>query len=154
MRNAPSLQLNTLLVGRIVCRESKLPEMQREYVWRATSVRDLLDSLYQGYLFGAIRVRESDETIVTRELEGRNSRSGAFKTMFLAFRTYNAADWKTKLKISARRHGKSDVIEYHHVSPQAQLKKSGVVDTFLSERRLAIVKRPNEFLGLNGGEDV
>ncbi len=29
--------------------EMRLPEIQRHYVWRATRVRDLLDSLYRGY---------------------------------------------------------------------------------------------------------
>ena len=28
--------------------ELRLPEIQRHYVWRATRVRDLLDSLYRG----------------------------------------------------------------------------------------------------------
>ncbi len=32
----------------------ELPEMQREYVWRSTRVRDLLDSLYRGYPSGVI----------------------------------------------------------------------------------------------------
>ena len=32
--------------------ELRLPEIQRHYVWRATRVRDLLDSLYQGYPVG------------------------------------------------------------------------------------------------------
>lgn len=32
----------------------RLPEMQREYVWTATKVRDLFDSLYRGYPSGVI----------------------------------------------------------------------------------------------------
>lgn len=68
------------------------------------------------------------------DLIGRNSRSGVFKTMFLAFRQADARDWKTDLKISAKHAGKSDVIEYHHVFPKAYLRKvqpnlqSGLVD--------------------------
>lgn len=42
------------LVGMIERGELRLPEMQRRYVWRATRVRDLLDSLYRGYPSGAI----------------------------------------------------------------------------------------------------
>lgn len=34
--------------------ELRLPEIQRHYVWRATRVRDLLDSLYRGYPSGSI----------------------------------------------------------------------------------------------------
>ena len=36
------------LVGMIQRGELRLPEMQRQYVWRSTRVRDLLDSLYRG----------------------------------------------------------------------------------------------------------
>jgi uncharacterized protein with ParB-like and HNH nuclease domain len=37
------------LVDMIERGELRLPEMQRQYVWTATRVRDLLDSLYRGY---------------------------------------------------------------------------------------------------------
>ncbi len=43
--------------------ELRLPEMQRQYVWRSTRVRDLLDSLYRGYPSGAILLWETDETV-------------------------------------------------------------------------------------------
>ena len=35
------------LVSMIERGELRLPEMQRQYVWRSTRVRDLLDSLYR-----------------------------------------------------------------------------------------------------------
>ena len=34
--------------------ELRLPEMQRRYVWKKPRVRDLLDSLYQGYFPGLL----------------------------------------------------------------------------------------------------
>jgi hypothetical protein len=43
--------------------ELRLPEMQRQYVWRSTHVRDLLDSLYRGYPSGAILLWETDEDV-------------------------------------------------------------------------------------------
>lgn len=43
-----------VLVDKIARRELQLPEMQRRYVWTATKVRDLLDSLYRGYPSGVI----------------------------------------------------------------------------------------------------
>ena len=46
--------------------ELRLPEIQRQYVWRATRVRDLLDSLYRGYPSGSILVWETDEPVPTR----------------------------------------------------------------------------------------
>lgn len=47
--------------------ELRLPEIQRHYVWRATRVRDLLDSLYRGYPSGSILVWETDEPVPTRD---------------------------------------------------------------------------------------
>lgn len=47
--------------------ELRLPEIQRHYVWRATRVRDLLDSLYRGYPSGSILMWETDEPVPTRE---------------------------------------------------------------------------------------
>src|SRR5579872_5481653 len=55
------------LVGMIQRGELRLPEMQRRYVWPATRVRDLLDSLYRGYPSGAILLWESDEAVPLRE---------------------------------------------------------------------------------------
>lgn len=46
----------------------QLPEMQRRYVWPATRVRDLLDSLYRGYPSGAILVWETDREMPSRDL--------------------------------------------------------------------------------------
>jgi len=55
------------LVGMIERGELRLPEMQRRYVWRATRVRDLLDSLYRGYPSGAILVWDTDEDVPERD---------------------------------------------------------------------------------------
>jgi hypothetical protein len=55
------------LVGMIERGELRLPEMQRRYVWRATRVRDLLDSLYRGYPSGAILLWETDEAVPLQE---------------------------------------------------------------------------------------
>lgn len=49
------------LVDMIKNGELRLPEMQRRYVWRATRVRDLFDSLYRGYPSGSILVWETDK---------------------------------------------------------------------------------------------
>ena len=58
------------------------------------------------------------------DIAGRTSRSGAFKTMFLAFRQDKARDWETKLEISPKHHGAADVIEYHHIFPRGFLKRA------------------------------
>lgn len=55
------------LVGMIERGQLRLPEMQRQYVWRSTRVRDLLDSLYRGYPSGAILLWETDEAVPLQE---------------------------------------------------------------------------------------
>ena len=55
------------LVAMIERGELRLPEMQRRYVWKATRVRDLLDSLYRGYPSGAILLWETDESVPLRD---------------------------------------------------------------------------------------
>ena len=55
------------LVGKIELGELRLPEMQREYTWRSTRVRDLMDSLYRGYPSGAILLWETNEPVPERE---------------------------------------------------------------------------------------
>lgn len=57
------------------------------------------------------------------ELEGRNPQSGAYKTFLLALRQEGAVDWDTKLLVSAKHKGEADVVEYHHIFPQAYLKE-------------------------------
>lgn len=47
--------------------ELRLPEIQRHYVWQATRVRDLLDSLYRGYPSGSILMWETEEPVPTRD---------------------------------------------------------------------------------------
>lgn len=56
------------LVDKVRHGDLLLPEMQRRYVWPATRVRDLLDSLYRGYPSGTILVWETDDNIETRGL--------------------------------------------------------------------------------------
>lgn len=55
------------LVGMFRREELQLPEIQRQYVWRAPKVRDLLDSLYRGYPSGSILVWETEQVVPTRE---------------------------------------------------------------------------------------
>ena len=48
------------LVDNYNCGALRSPEIQRHYVWRATRVRDLLDSLYRGTPSGSILMWEAD----------------------------------------------------------------------------------------------
>jgi len=55
------------LVDEIERGEIRLPEMQRQYVWKKTRVRDLLDSLYREYPSGTILTWETSESVATRD---------------------------------------------------------------------------------------
>lgn len=63
------------LVDKVQRGELMLPEMQRRYVWPATRVRDLLDSLYRGYPSGTILVWETDKDIETRNMAVQPTRT-------------------------------------------------------------------------------
>ena len=64
--------------------------------------------------------------VVPADLEYRNSRSAYFKTMFLAFRKDGATDWRDQLIISLKHAGPKHSLQFHHVFPQAVLKRAGV----------------------------
>lgn len=70
-RENSDMQQQNIPIGTLVDmykrRELRLPEIQRQYVWRATRVRDLLDSLYRGYPSGSILMWETDEPVPTRD---------------------------------------------------------------------------------------
>ena len=63
------------LIDKVKRGELALPEMQRRYVWPATRVRDLLDSLYRSYPSGTILVWETDQDVETRELAVKATQS-------------------------------------------------------------------------------
>src|SRR2546430_5703642 len=71
------------LVGMIERGELRLPEMQRQYVWRSTRVRDLLDSLYRGYPSGAILLWETDEVVPLQKLAVRQQKNPYQSTQLL-----------------------------------------------------------------------
>ena len=48
--------------------ELRLPDIQRHYVWRATRVLDLLDSLFRGTPGGSIMMWEADAPVPPRRL--------------------------------------------------------------------------------------
>lgn len=71
------------LVSKIERGELRLPEMQRQYVWRSTRVRDLLDSLYRGYPSGAILLWETDENVSQQTFAVSQSNSPYKSTQLL-----------------------------------------------------------------------
>ena len=73
-------------------------------------------------LMDRLRLQVGRLEISPEELEGRNQRSALFKTMFLAFRSADAKDWKSNLQISLRRAGAQHKLQFHHNFPKAYLR--------------------------------
>jgi hypothetical protein len=60
--------------------------------------------------------------VLPEELVGRNQRSALFKTMFLAFRSNGAKDWRSQVTIALDHSGVQHRLQFHHVFPKALLK--------------------------------
>lgn len=71
------------LVDMIEKGQIQLPEMQRKFVWKATKVRDLLDSLYRGYPSGTILMWQPDESVALTSFSVKTEDRSAFKPMLL-----------------------------------------------------------------------
>jgi hypothetical protein len=87
-----------------------------------------LSTLKQGAgapeLIDRLRQQVGRLDIAPEELEGRNQRSALFKTMFLAFRTAGAKDWRSNLAIALEHSGAQHRLQFHHIFPKAVLKSS------------------------------
>lgn len=59
---AQDMSVSTLL-ERVGNRDIRLPEIQRDYVWKSNQIAWLLDSLYRGYPSGTLLLWESDEEV-------------------------------------------------------------------------------------------
>lgn len=57
--------------------------MQREYVWKATRVRDLLDSLYRGYPSGTILLWETDSEVATSDFAISTEKNSTSRPLLL-----------------------------------------------------------------------
>lgn len=77
-----------------------------------------------GELLQLLKTQVGRLEVLPSDLENRNSRSAYFKTMFMAFRKDDARDWRDQLIISLKHSGAQHVLQFHHVFPQAVLKKA------------------------------
>jgi hypothetical protein len=67
------------LMSQISRSEIRLPELQRDYVWRPTQVAKLIDSLYRGYPFGSLLFWQADEAPVTRGMNVVGQENSPFR---------------------------------------------------------------------------
>ena len=71
------------LVNHIESGYIQKPEMQREYVWQADRVRDLLDSLYRNYPSGTILLWEADELVPVADFSIKTKENSMRKPLLL-----------------------------------------------------------------------
>jgi hypothetical protein len=64
---AQDMSVSTLL-ERVGSRDIRLPEIQRDYVWKSSQIAWLLDSLYRGYPSGTLLLWESDEEVAEKNV--------------------------------------------------------------------------------------
>jgi hypothetical protein len=76
-------------------------------------------------LIDRLRLQFGRLDIAPEELEGRNSRSSLFKTMFLAFHAADAKDWRSHLRIALDHRGSQHQLQFHHLFPKAVLRTAG-----------------------------
>lgn len=124
------------LVGMIERGELRLPEMQRQYVWRSTRVRDLLDSLYRGYPSGAILLWETEEQVPERAFSVSQQASAFASTRLL-------------LDGQQRLTSLSAVIRGEPVSVRGRRKPIDLLFNLEHPEGLAVVTEVNE----NGDDD-
>lgn len=75
-------------------------------------------------LIDKLRLQVGKLDVSPQELEGRNQRSALFKTMFLAFRSAGAKDWRSHLAIALDHSGVLHRLQFHHIFPKAVLKST------------------------------
>jgi len=138
--------------------EIAIPEIQRPFVWSATQVRDLMDSLYQGYPVGYIiawrnpNVRLKDGTISEgkRVLIDGQQRVTALTAAILGQKVINKDYKKVNIQIAF-----NPIEERFEVSNSAIKKDKKWIDNIspiiTNETRLSKVVR--EYCELNEGVD-
>lgn len=68
------------LISQIETGEIAVPDLQREYVWKPSDIRDLLDSMYKGYPIGYLLLwqaqsRKDDNRLIGTEQRKNNSQN-------------------------------------------------------------------------------
>ena len=61
----------------------QLPDLQRPFVWPATKVRDLFDSMYRGYPVGELMFWDVSATGETRSISGSDRKMSTYMSQFL-----------------------------------------------------------------------
>lgn len=79
---AQDMSVSTLL-ERVGTRDIRLPEIQRDYVWKSSQIAWLLDSLYRGYPSGTLLLWESDEEVAEKSIASGVAEASVTRPQYL-----------------------------------------------------------------------
>jgi len=114
--------IETLLTW-VKCGEIAIPEIQRPFVWEATKVRNLLDSLYQGYPVGyliawrnpSVQLKDGSSAAGKRILIDGQQRVTALMASILGYEVLTEDLLLSEHSLHARCHLQSDrTLERYH----------------------------------------
>ena len=71
------------LIDRIGNKEIRLPEIQRDYVWKSPQIAKLLDSLYRQYPSGSLLLWESTEPVAEKDVQSTLGGTGTYRPLYL-----------------------------------------------------------------------
>jgi hypothetical protein len=76
------MSVSTLL-ERVENRDIRLPEIQRDYVWKSNQIAGLLDSLYRGYPSGTLLLWESDDEVAEKNIDSAVAATSVTRPQYL-----------------------------------------------------------------------
>lgn len=79
---AQDMSVGTLL-ERVGTRDIRLPEIQRDYVWKSSQIAWLLDSLYRGYPSGSLLLWESDDEVTEKDVASSVASTSVTRPQYL-----------------------------------------------------------------------
>ncbi len=79
---AQDMSVSTLL-ERVGTRDIRLPEIQRDYVWKSSQIAWLLDSLYRGYPSGSLLLWESDDEVAEKDVASSVAETSVTRPQYL-----------------------------------------------------------------------
>jgi len=149
--------INSLLID-IKAKDIAIPEIQRPFVWDATKVRDLIDSLYQGYPIGyliawhnpSVRLKDGTRSTGKKILIDGQQRVTALMAALLG--EYVVDKDYRRVKIIIAFHPKERKFEV--VNPAIRKDKSWIADiSKVLSPDVKVLELVNEYCDNNEGSD-
>lgn len=146
------------LLSFVEAKEIAIPEIQRPFVWDATQVRDLLDSLYNGYPIGyliiwqnpAVKLKDGSKSQGKKILIDGQQRITALMASILGKRIINKKYQRTNIRIAF--HPKEERFEVSNSAIQKD--KTWIADiSEVLDPNIKIMKYVQNYCKRNNEED-